>query len=519
MGVDAYREAVRLMRARDWRGALRQLDIALAARPGMPQWEFTRAQCLMALGQREAACATAMRLLREPTTDAVLIDAVGSFFSFAGDQHSALAAFERAVAMAPDNAHFLFNRATVHRFLGRLEDAEADYDRAIARRPADYEAYKNRSDLRTQSVARNHVAELESLLAGGIADWRGEVQVRYALAKEYEDLGEHIQAFDHLRWGARKRRENLEYRIATDLETVEWIIDAFARAPATALLGTGRGANDLQPDDDALHEAPVQGARSQGARMHRARMQGGPIFIVGLPRSGTTLVDRILSSHSTVTSAGELNEFALALVARVSLQNGGARLPRRELVACSAHIDFEALGEEYLTRARAVGGPGLFIDKMPLNYLYCGIIRRALPEAKIVHLARHPMAACYAIFKTLFKDGYPFSYDLEEIGLYYIAYRRLMQHWDTAMPGLIHHVEYEKLVADQTGETRRLLSFCDLAWEDACLDFHRNAAPATTASASQIRRPLYDSSVAQWRHYATQLAGLRAQLIAAGIDA
>jgi hypothetical protein len=155
---------------------------------------------------------------------------------------------------------------------------------------------------------------------------------------------------------------------------------------------------------------------------------------------------------------------------------------------------------------------------MPMNYLYCGLIRRALPQAKIVHLTRVPMAACYAMYKTLFKDGYPFSYDLGEIARYYIAYRRLMDHWQATLPGGIHTVSYEDLVADQLGETRRLLDFCGLEWQDACTEFHRNSSAATTASAVQVRRPMYDSSVAQWRHYAKQLAPLREQLRAAGID-
>ena len=146
------------------------------------------------------------------------------------------------------------------------------------------------------------------------------------------------------------------------------------------------------------------------------------------------------------------------------------------------------------------------------------MIRRALPHAKIIHLTRHPMASGYAMYKTLFKDGYPFSYDLREIAQYYAAYRRLMDHWTATMPGAIHTLSYEGLVADQLAESRQLLEFCGLEWEDACADFHRNAAATTTASASQVRQPIYDSSVAQWRHYATQLAPLSEALTSAGIN-
>ena len=484
MAVDPYREAVRLMRERDWPNALTQIDRVLLASPGMPQGLLTRAQCLLALGRRNEACVAAQAALAGATTDPLLLDAVGSFFSFAGDQHTALEAFEQAAALAPDNAHFIFNRATVRRFLGQLAAAEADYDRVIALRPADFEAYKNRSDLRTQTADRNHVAELEGLAARGFADWRSEVQIRYTLAKEYEDLGDYRKSFDELRQGARKRRENLRYDVANDVSTVDWIIEAFP------------------------HAAP-----QPTAPMHTAS-----IFIVGLPRSGTTLVDRILSSHSQVRSAGELNDFALSLVARVRSENGKEHLPRRELVARSAYVDFAALGREYLARARAVVAEGRFTDKMPLNYLYCGLIRRALPTAKIVHLTRHPMAAGYAMYKTLFKDAYPFSYDLDEIARYYIAYRKLMDHWSTVMPGAVYSLNYENLVADQIDETRKLLEFCGLDWEDACAEFHRNPSATTTASASQVRRPIYDSSVAQWRHYTAQLASLSSALESAGIE-
>jgi len=457
--------------------------------PGDAKVLLQRAQSLLAQGQLPNACEAAAAAQLNAPPDPVLFDAIGSLFSQANDQRRALGAFDRAVALAPGNPHFLFNRATVCRFLGQLAEAEADYDRVIALNPADYEAYKNRSELRTQSLDANHIGELEALLAKGVADWRGHVQIRYAAAKEYEDIGDYDRSFEQLTLGAKKRREHMRYDVAADVATVDWIIEAFPAAP----------------DEN---EQPRGGAPSDA-----------PIFIVGLPRSGTTLVDRILGSHSAVFSAGELNCFALCIVDAVRRASGAAQLTRRELVARSADLDFAALGRDYLERARhAAADSPRFTDKMPLNYLYCGLIRRALPNAKIVHVARQPMAVCYAMYKTLFKDAYPFSYDLGEIGRYYIAYRRLMDHWQAAMPGAIHTVSYEDLVADQTGQTSKLLDFCGLEWQDACLEFHRNPAATTTASAAQVRRRLYGSSVSQWRHYAAQLAGLNRQLHAAGID-
>ncbi len=448
-----------------------------------------QAHGLLARGSLAEAHAVAELAERQAPQDATLFDAIGTVYSRTNDQPRALASYERAVALAPNDPRFLFNRATVRRFLGAFLEAEADYDRVIALAPADWESYKNRSDLRTQTAERNHTNELEALLARGVPHWQAEVQLRYALAKEYEDLREHARSFEHLRRGARVRREHLRYDAATDLATVDWIIQAFPALPARETV-------------DAADEASAE----------------APIFIVGLPRSGSTLVDRILSSHSAVTSAGELNCFAHAVVDAVYQQSGGARPARRELIERSARIDFAALGRAYLQRARAAGATGVrFTDKMPLNNLYCGLIQRALPRARIVHVARAPMAACYAIYKSLFDGGYPYSYDLGELARYYAAYRRLMEHWRAVLPGAIYDLSYEALIADQAGETRRLLEFCRLDWEDACLTFHLNPSATTTASAAQVRRPLYDDSVGQWRHYRMQLEPLERELAKAGI--
>jgi tetratricopeptide (TPR) repeat protein len=464
--------------------ALDAIDRALAVEPANLRFLMRRAQCLLALNRRRDALDAADAVERCNPTDPAIWDAVGSVRSYASHHRGALAAYDRAVELAPRQSHFLYNRASVRRFLGDLEGAEADYDRVIALKPSDFEAYLNRSELRVQTAVRNHAKELEVLAMSGIADWRGEVQVRFALAKEYEDLGEYAKSFEQLRIGATKWRAHMKYDLATDVATADWIMTAF---PAIPIGSPPNAAADA------------------------------PIFIVGLPRSGTTLVERILSSHSRVSSAGELNCFAEALVDAVRKRTGQDRLPRREMVAQSATLDFAALGQDYLRRARAAfPDGGRFIDKMPLNYLYCGLIRRALPNAKIIHVTRHPMAVGYAMYKTLFKNGYPFSYDLREIGRYYVAYRRLMQHWAAVIPGAMHEVSYEDLVAEQLATTRKLLTFCGLEWQEACAEFHRNPAASTTASASQIRRPIYTSSVSQWCHYEAQLAELEEEIASAG---
>jgi Sulfotransferase family/Tetratricopeptide repeat len=402
---------------------------------------------------------------RHAPADPAIWGAAGGVRSHANDWRGALDAYERAVELAPDDPQYLYNRATSRRYLGDSPGAEADYDRLIALSPTDYEAYYDRSQLRVQTVARNHVRELEALAASCIAPWLGDVQIRFALAKEYEDLGEYAKSFEQLRIGATRHREHMTYNVASDVAIIDSTISAFPNGPKMEALGATKDA---------------------------------PIFIVGLPRSGTTLVERILSSHSSISSAGELD--CLAEVAGAAL--GGK----------PATLDFAAIGRDYLARARDALGDGRFIDKMPSNFLHLGLIRRALPAAKIIHVTRHPMALGYAMFKTLFKGAFPFSYNLRETGRYYVAYRRLMQHWHSTMPGAIYDISYEQLVTNQEAQSRKLLAFCDLDWETACAAFHRNPKACATASASQVRRPIYDSSVAQWRHYERELVELQDEI-------
>jgi hypothetical protein len=176
------------------------------------------------------------------------------------------------------------------------------------------------------------------------------------------------------------------------------------------------------------------------------------------------------------------------------------------------------LGESYWSAIQGYGHSRAFVvDKTPLNYLHLGLIAKALPRARIVHLRRHPMASCYAIYKTLFRTGYPFSYDLEDLGRYYLAYARLMNYWRALLPGRFLDLDYEALVEDQEGTTRRLLEYCGLEWREACMRFHENPAPTATASAAQVRRPIYRESLDLWRNYRQELAPLARLLAHNGI--
>ncbi len=206
----------------------------------------------------------------------------------------------------------------------------------------------------------------------------------------------------------------------------------------------------------------------------------------------------------------------MAQLAATSTVSG---LSREEVIEKCSELDFAALGRAYIDSTRpTTGQTPHFIDKLPFNYLYVGMIHRALPNAKIVNLQRHPMATCYAIYKQLFRDPYPFSYDLDDLGRYFIAYSGLMDHWNHVLPGVVHTVAYENLVDDTETQARALLEYCGLDWQEQCLTFYENRQAATTASAVQVRKPIYRSSLERWRDYAEGLASLDARLSDAGID-
>ena len=228
------------------------------------------------------------------------------------------------------------------------------------------------------------------------------------------------------------------------------------------------------------------------------------------------MLERILSSHSQVYSAGELKNFGVELKYMSGVQSN--ELLDVATVAAAQRIDYKALGKTYIESTQPwTEQTAHFIDKLPFNYLYIGFIHRALPQAKIIHMRRNPMDTCFSNYKQMFANAYKYSYDLEELAQYYLMYRQLMQHWHSVLPGKILDVDYEILIENQESETQRVLEFCDLDWEDACLDFHKNKQAVATASASQVREPIYRSSLQKWRHYANWLQPLQDILEQAGV--
>ncbi|MDX1499807.1 MAG: sulfotransferase [Woeseiaceae bacterium] len=464
------------------------IDRALALDAANPVYRAQKASLLRLTGRLHEAVELARSLVGVRIPSASANNILGATLSHFDLHEEALAAFDAAIALNDGQPHYHFNRAAELRFLGRSDKAEAACNRVLALDPRNFECYLLRSDLRRQTREQNHVAELEAALAAGDADWRAEAQLRFALAKELEDLGDYGRSFAERSRGAALRWSKMQYDVREDIAVIDRIVEAFR-------------------PEEFRDSAPGFG-------------NDEPIFILGLPRTGTTLLEQILDGHSEVASAGELNNFATELMRLVHRQLGDrAPANREQLIAETVRMDFRALGEAYIDSTRPLTGRvPHFIDKLPLNYLYAGLIHRALPNAKIIHMRRHPVAACYAVFKQPFRDAYPFSYALEDLAHYYLAYDRLMTHWRECIPGeAMTETWYEDLVVDTESEARRILEFCGLGWQPGCLEFHRRKTASTTASATQVRQPVYTTSIDLWQNYERELAPLIDILESGGI--
>ena len=428
-----------------------------------------RAKCLFISGEArgafEAAEAASGMIDNGPET----LDALGAIFGLLGLHHRAKQFFLRAVAARPDVPQHLFNLAATERMTGALADAEAHCDDAIALDRRYALAHYLRSDLRIQTANRNHIGDVEALIRDGKLAWPSEVMLRFALGKEYEDLDLHERAFEHVDAGCGLQHRSMPHDHAAEIAEIDRIIETHSKTWIDA--------------------APA------------GYSAAAPVFVAGLPRTGTTLVERIIASYPAMRSVGETGAFAAEM--------------RRAIKGPSTLGDPAEIGRRYIDSVTAFRVPQnvRFIDKTLQNYLYCGLIHAALPAAKIILVQRHPLDACWAIYKAHFQGMFSFSYHQVELAEYYLAYRRLSEHWRATLPpDVLLEINYEDIVRDQSAASRRLIGFTGLPWDDEVLRFHESPAPSATASAVQVRRPVYSSSVGKWRHHAERLAPLRARL-------
>jgi tetratricopeptide (TPR) repeat protein len=365
------------------------------------------------------------------------------------------------------------------RFKGDITGAEKLHREVIELEPNNYQACYSLSQLRRFKTSEAPIKLLERCQQQLTSGDNGHIMLHYAIGKIHEDIGNYNQAFDHYSQGATIKRQQRPYNISQDLGLMKTVVEF----------------SDAQP---ALHPSLTE------------TDQQTPIFIVGLPRTGTTLVERILASHSKVVSGGELNAFPMAL-----LEAGGKPIAAglegldQNLVKSLTPETLKDLASRYLQLANNyVNEAPIFVDKLPYNFLYCGLILHAFPNAKIVHVNRNPFDAALSNFKMLFDRGYEYSYCLKDTADFIAAYNQLMLQWKSRFPEQIYSIEYEHLVTSQEQQTRKLLAFCELDWDPECLNFHQNNSASQTASASQVREPIYSRSVDLWRKFETQLTPL-----------
>jgi tetratricopeptide (TPR) repeat protein len=395
--------------------------------------------------------------------------------------------YRRTAEVAPGEARFWYNLATSERSFGRLTAAEAACQRAIDVNTTSYQSYLLRSELCVQSTTSNHVEELLKLASDPGLDDRGRMFLAYAVAKELDDLGRYDEAFRWFHIGATTRRRHLSYSVAVDEDKLARIATTF-----TAEL-----------------------VRSTTADVNTSAEH---VFVIGLPRSGTTLVERILTGHAGVRSNGETDNFAKALLGRlVPSPAGSASDSQDDVFARAAAADPVAVGARYAALAGRAAQGGKIVEKLPMNYLYLGAIHRALPGAQLVLLQRDPLDSCFAMYRTLFAAAYPFSYDLRELARYYAACERLIEHWRRCLDARLFEVRYEQLVERPNAIGSQLARHCGVTWDARALEVDRHTGVSLTASAAQVRRPIYGTSSGRWRHYRAALAPLIATLRECGV--
>jgi len=401
---------------------------------------------------------------------------LASAFASTGHHHDAIESFDNALKIAPDHVGALCAKGNACRTIGDQDDSIAAFRRSIKANPLHAEAYWSLANMKTFRFEDQEVDDMLALLGDERIPTEGQVQLNNALGLEFEARNDYERAFEFIDRCNVLRREQEFYDRVENEEQTDLAIEAFTKQ----FLEENAGHGDPDP---------------------------APIIIVGLPRSGSTLIEQILSSHSRVDGTHELRDLSVTIRANPKLVGRSNRYPTS--VANIADDGFKRLGSEYIERTRRHRGDRpFFTDKNPNNFVHVGLLHLVLPNAKIINARRHPLDSCFGSYKQLFAQGQPFTYDLVELGEYYLQYQRLMDHWHEVLPGKVLDVQYEKVVADLEGQVRRILDYCELGWEASCLRFHETGRAVSSASSEQVRRPIYSSAVNTWRHYEHHLGPL-----------
>jgi tetratricopeptide (TPR) repeat protein len=458
--------------------ALASYDKALAIKPDYADVLNNRGIVLQGLKRHEEALASYDKALALRPDHADALNNRGVVLQGLKRHEEALASYDKVLAIKPDYADALNNRGIVLTELGHFNEARVFVEEAIKLAPRNAKYYFSLIQLKQFSANDPHLAAMEEL-ARDMASLSEEDQIRlhFAMSKALAGLEQHERSFHHLLQGNALNRQQITY---DETETLRH----FARIEAVFTA-------KLMHDKQGLGDPSLL-----------------PVFIVGMPRSGTTLIEQILASHPKVFGAGELANFGKGLE---SVNNvNGVPMLFPEMVPAMFAEQLRQLGATYLKSIRTMAPEAERItDKMPVNFMYAGLIHLALPNARIIHAQRDPVDTALSCFSILFTEGQPYSYDLGELGRYYRAYQALMEHWRKVVPaGVMLEVQYEDVVDDLEGQARRIVAHCGLEWDDACVAFHKTQRIVQTASTVQVRQPIYQSSVGRWHPYKDQLRPL-----------
>ena len=401
---------------------------------------------------------------------------IASVFGAMGRYEDAIASYEKALVISPGRSGAMNSMAHHLKTIGRQDDGVAMYRKAIAAKPDHAEAYWSLANLKTFQFDEHEVTAIQKLLEDDEIPDDSRVQLHNALGLHYEAGKKFDQAFSHFEQCNLLRRQYEIYDSAESETGIDQIIEIIDEE----FIGKREG---LGCNDDS------------------------PILIVGLPRSGSTLIEQILASHSLVDGTFELSNLPRVVKRIRRFSKKRASYPKNLLELSGEH--WSRIGGDYIesTRKFRADAP-YFIDKNPNNFIFIGLLRVALPGAKIINAIRHPLDSCFGTYKQLFASGQPFSYDFFDLGEYYLQYQRVMDHWKQVAPGFILDVRYEDVVGDLEGQIRRILDFCNLPFEEDCLRFHETERAVKTASSEQVRQPIYSSSVNLWRNYESHLSEL-----------
>ena len=404
---------------------------------------------------------------------------LGNALSDAGELDKAIASYRQAIEINPLHQFAHMGLGSALSDLGEINQAIASYRKVIAINPEFTEVYRSLSKNKKFADYDDDIRGMESLYANkGLADEQ-KMHLAFGLGKAFEDLGKYEEAMEYFMQATRFKRASIDYSISETENLFSNLRAVFS--PEFFIDKKGMGNPDATP-----------------------------IFVLGMLRSGTSLVEQILASHANVFGAGELNDLS-NLIRKIDAADSSP-----EILAGIGGLDsaaLEGLGKEYIAGIRKHSKDARYItDKMPHNFQYVGFIKAILPNAKIIHCTRDPMDNCLSVFKNYFNTTHYYSYDLAELGQYYNLYLDMMAYWKSTLPGFIYDFSYERLVSDQENQIRALLDYCHLPWDEACLDFHRTRRQVRTASNAQVRRPIYKDSVKLWKRYENQLEPLRAAI-------